>query len=168
MKEYGTFPSNEFGCFSWCPECGYELHNADANYCVICGHPIINICSDPECNHQNTPYARFCEKCGKPTVLYKEGHLWHVGTESLLEFNWTEFIKTLDERKWLIVQTIKPIEWNAFLGSLKLSAPEHVSEVITEIKEKLQWEISLYVKRMAKINIEIIAPTTSDLADSPF
>jgi len=69
--------------FVRCPKCGNEEYSADAKFCKICGFPAYNECEgSPEYDnfgnvedfqvHQNVGNARYCEYCGKPTMLFKE------------------------------------------------------------------------------------------------
>lgn len=66
-----------------CPRCGNEEYSEDAKYCRICGFSAYNECEgSPECDnfgnaidfnvHRNVGNARFCEYCGKPTMLLNE------------------------------------------------------------------------------------------------
>lgn len=69
--------------FVKCPRCGNEEYSPDAEYCRICGFPAYNECEgSPEYDefgnnqgfhiHRNAGNARFCEHCGKPTMLFNE------------------------------------------------------------------------------------------------
>ena len=70
-----------------CPRCQNEEFSEDAVFCRICSLQLINYCEGTEAydeetgeryftdRHSNPTNARFCEKCGKPTVFYKEGIL---------------------------------------------------------------------------------------------
>ena len=67
-----------------CPRCGNEEFSDSSDYCRICGTNLFNLCEGepsynqkngeyigPSNQHKNPSNARFCEKCGKPTVYYK-------------------------------------------------------------------------------------------------
>lgn len=69
-----------------CPNCENESNNLNAVYCKICGTVLYNYCEgEPQYNyndnseetiyHKNDGDARFCEVCGKPTALFKNGFL---------------------------------------------------------------------------------------------
>jgi hypothetical protein len=72
--------------FIKCPRCGNEEYSSDAKYCRICGFPAYNECEgSPDYDeygnnqgfytHRNAGNARYCEYCGKPTMLFKEKYL---------------------------------------------------------------------------------------------
>lgn len=61
-----------------CPVCGYAEHEPDADFCISCGTNLTNLCAgikDPESGervrHSSPPNARYCSRCGKPTVYLK-------------------------------------------------------------------------------------------------
>ena len=69
--------------FLKCPKCGNEEYSGDAKYCRICGVSSYNECEgSPEYDnfgnaidftiHKNAGNARYCEYCGKPTMLFNE------------------------------------------------------------------------------------------------
>lgn len=69
--------------FVRCPRCGNEEYSSEAAFCRICGLPAYNECEgsveyDDFGNtegfhiHRNAGNARYCEYCGKPTMLFKE------------------------------------------------------------------------------------------------
>ena len=66
--------------FVRCPRCGNEEYSEDALYCRICGFSAYNECEgSTECDnfgnvnvHRNVGNARYCEYCGKPTMLLNE------------------------------------------------------------------------------------------------
>lgn len=51
-----------------CFKCDNEEIGSNANFCKICGSYILNMCSDTICRTAADSNARFCIKCGKPTV----------------------------------------------------------------------------------------------------
>lgn len=58
-----------------CPVCLNETIEQDAEYCIICGTSLTNICDGIESEydgelyrHSNPANARFCYCCGKPTA----------------------------------------------------------------------------------------------------
>ena len=61
-----------------CPVCGSADHEPDADYCILCGTNLTNLCAgtrDPETGerirHSCPPGARYCGLCGKPTAYLK-------------------------------------------------------------------------------------------------
>lgn len=69
--------------FVRCPKCGNEEYSEEAKFCRICGFPVYNECEgSPERDnfgdvidyniHRNVGNARYCEYCGKPTMLLNE------------------------------------------------------------------------------------------------
>lgn len=60
-----------------CPVCLFDDHESDADYCIICGTSLRNICDggrndyDEYERHNNPPNARFCRCCGSPTAYSK-------------------------------------------------------------------------------------------------
>ena len=64
---------------SRCYYCGRAKHDTDALFCIMCGRPIVNFCT--ECSHRNISIARFCEKCGKPTAFLEKGVLLPFNAE---------------------------------------------------------------------------------------
>jgi len=70
------------GRFTECPQCGNRSFSTHALFCKLCGLYLYNRCSnlvsnDPKdaCNEINPGDARYCEKCGRPTVLTRLGFL---------------------------------------------------------------------------------------------
>lgn len=58
-----------------CPKCLNENIEADADFCIMCGTSLTNICDGIEndyngelIHHSNPANARFCHLCGKPTA----------------------------------------------------------------------------------------------------
>ena len=54
-----------------CPRCG-TLNNQVREECRYCDGPLENYCSDDTCDCLNKRDARFCKKCGQPTVFMKQ------------------------------------------------------------------------------------------------
>ena len=87
---YMIYPSvelKESGQIKECLQCKNEEHLEDAEFCIICGKPIINRCTSAidqdtpdeywQCRH-NEPLpsnARYCPYCGHETTFYKYGVL---------------------------------------------------------------------------------------------
>ena len=44
------------------PQCRYDKHDVNANFCILCGTLLFTHCAD--CIVNNPPYARFCYYCG--------------------------------------------------------------------------------------------------------
>lgn len=72
--------------FMMCPKCGNEEYLEDAKFCKICGFPAYNECEGTTeyddfghevtfTVHKNVGNARYCEFCGKPTMLLKAKYL---------------------------------------------------------------------------------------------
>lgn len=63
-----------------CVKCSEEAEDKD-QYCVKCGAPLINRCSDLKtkgkhgCGFVNRPDALYCAKCGAETVFKQKGLL---------------------------------------------------------------------------------------------
>lgn len=53
-----------------CPRCG-TMNNQIRQQCRFCNGPLKNYCSDEDCNCLNMEEARYCKKCGKPTLFMK-------------------------------------------------------------------------------------------------
>ena len=58
-----------------CPVCLNEDNDSDADYCIMCGTSLTNLCDGIESDyngevyrHSNPANARFCRCCGKPTA----------------------------------------------------------------------------------------------------
>ena len=58
-----------------CPKCLNEDNDADADFCIMCGTSLTNVCDGIESDyddqiytHSNPANARFCRLCGKPTA----------------------------------------------------------------------------------------------------
>lgn len=54
-----------------CKYCGEMNENRpDANFCIYCGKPIINICINNKCDVNTLDdNAAFCYKCGEPSLF---------------------------------------------------------------------------------------------------
>lgn len=64
---------------SRCLYCGQPKHDKDALFCTLCGSPVVNACA--VCSHRNVAVARYCEKCGHPTVFFMKQILPPYGEE---------------------------------------------------------------------------------------
>lgn len=59
-----------------CPKCLNEENDPDADFCIMCGTSLTNVCDGEESDyddgriyrHSNPANARFCRLCGKPTA----------------------------------------------------------------------------------------------------
>ena len=59
-----------------CPKCLNEDNDSDADFCIMCGTSLTNVCDGIESDygderiyrHSNPANARFCHLCGKPTA----------------------------------------------------------------------------------------------------
>ena len=79
------FEVNKNKRFVKCPRCGNEEYSEEAMFCKICGLQVYNECEglseyDDYGNlevvkHKNVGNARFCEYCGKKTMLFIEKFL---------------------------------------------------------------------------------------------
>lgn len=81
------FPMDENLRVTQCPKCGNEQFSEDAEFCRICGVSLYNYCEGEDIfdyngnfdhteTHMNRGNARFCEKCGKPTIFFKQKFLF--------------------------------------------------------------------------------------------
>lgn len=78
MKYGPDIPTNNYNGeykVQKCPKCLNEDIEADADYCIMCGTSLTNICDGIESDyngeliqHSNPANARFCHCCGKPTA----------------------------------------------------------------------------------------------------
>lgn len=59
-----------YGAPITCPRCG-TLNNRKREECRYCNGPLENYCTDDCCYTLNRPEARFCKKCGQPTIFNK-------------------------------------------------------------------------------------------------
>jgi len=80
------YPMDENLRVTQCPKCRNEQFASEAEFCRICGTLLYNPCEgediydyngnfDHHEEHRNFGNARFCEKCGKSTLFYKERFL---------------------------------------------------------------------------------------------
>ncbi len=55
-----------------CPRCGVPSRIRDRRDCRVCACDLLNWCSNRLCRFENPPNARFCIRCGSPTVFSRE------------------------------------------------------------------------------------------------
>lgn len=73
---YPKLETYEDGKLKECPVCQNEETDMDGEYCIICGIPLVNLCSNEDCSHQPLPSnARYCPICGDKTTFYRRGIL---------------------------------------------------------------------------------------------
>lgn len=60
-----------------CLKCGAETDPNDENefYCSQCGAPVLNKCSDYNCQEILNEGAKFCKYCGSTSIFYNYGLL---------------------------------------------------------------------------------------------
>lgn len=60
-----------------CLKCGEETNEDDVRefFCSHCGAPVLNRCSDYECQKILEPTAKFCKYCGNPSIFNNFGLL---------------------------------------------------------------------------------------------
>lgn len=62
-----------------CPNCGFENHIDEAEYCQECGTFLTNFCSNDMCdmnNGESAPLpdnAKFCPHCGSESTFKENG-----------------------------------------------------------------------------------------------
>lgn len=63
-----------------CLNCGFVTENNYAYFCQECGTPIVNKCTDENCNCQGfneerilTQNAKYCSYCGAESLFKKQG-----------------------------------------------------------------------------------------------
>jgi hypothetical protein len=62
-----------------CPNCGFEEHIDEAEYCQECGTFLINFCSSDMCDMNNgesvhiPENAKFCPFCGSESTFKEKG-----------------------------------------------------------------------------------------------
>ena len=95
---YSGAELKESGQAKECLQCKNEEHLADAEFCMICGKPVINRCTSAidqsvpneywQCSH-NEPLpgnARYCPYCGSKTTFYVQGILFAYNDDDVLPF----------------------------------------------------------------------------------
>lgn len=83
---YPKLETYDDGKLKECPICQNEETNIDGEHCIICGTPLVNICSNEDCSHQSLPSnARYCPICGGETTFYRRGILkaWDYNEDDL-------------------------------------------------------------------------------------
>ena len=68
-----------------CPRCGNKEILPDANYCIICGLPLNNLCLGAT-THSNPRYAKYCMVCGIKTKMGNDGVEIKEVTEKLMKY----------------------------------------------------------------------------------
>ncbi len=66
--QYRKVAVNDELQFSPCPVCGHSDSSAYAEYCMICGTTLQNMCVK-DASHFNHPEANYCYACGESTVF---------------------------------------------------------------------------------------------------
>jgi len=73
-----------------CPNCGNTDLYKSGNFCIICGHSLVNYCSEADSSDQSAPCrhdeplpgnARYCPYCGSKTTFYNKGYLSSCGKD---------------------------------------------------------------------------------------
>lgn len=95
---YSGAELKESGQAKECLQCKNEEHLADAEFCMICGKPVINRCTSAidqsvssecwQCSH-NEPLpgnARYYPYCGSKTTFYEQGVLFAYNDDDVLPF----------------------------------------------------------------------------------
>ena len=72
--KYSEIQLNEKGKALICPVCDNE-NVVEGDYCQICGSPIVNRCSNTNCNTILQSDARYCPYCGSESVFSNEKYL---------------------------------------------------------------------------------------------
>lgn len=83
---YPKLETYDDGKLKECPICQNEETDIDGEHCIICGTPLVNICSNEDCSHQSLPSnARYCPICGGKTTFYQRGILkaWDYNEDDL-------------------------------------------------------------------------------------
>jgi Zn-dependent peptidase ImmA (M78 family) len=73
--KYRDILLNQNGHLSECLVCDNEDIKDEDIFCKICGNPVINLCSNKNCNCQLDGNARFCSKCSSESLFYNRGVL---------------------------------------------------------------------------------------------
>lgn len=60
-----------------CLKCGAETNPNDEKefFCSQCGAPVLNKCSNYNCQEILDEHAKFCKYCGSPSTFYNYGLL---------------------------------------------------------------------------------------------
>lgn len=91
-KKHLYVPVDENNRFLFCPKCGNKEFSSHANFCKMCGFYLYNTCQDEMIDYTdhedydesgnkiyiprtNPGDARYCEWCGKETLLSRLGLL---------------------------------------------------------------------------------------------
>lgn len=64
---------DENGKATICPRCQNDRFMDGGCYCPGCALPRVNVCSNSECDSDNSPHAAFCEYCASYTVWHEAG-----------------------------------------------------------------------------------------------
>lgn len=77
-----------------CPICNNERTDIEGEYCQICGTHIVNKCTNEYCGELLEGDARYCPKCGSPSVFLQQniltkwdGKKFNVNLDDLLNKN---------------------------------------------------------------------------------
>lgn len=82
---YSGYDVNEKGQVKQCPQCENDEIDSNANYCKICGIPVINECTNFACAAPASGNARYCIICGSKTTFYDQHILSDWNTDTLSE-----------------------------------------------------------------------------------
>lgn len=72
---YDLIETSENSKAKICPICKNEKTHIEGEYCQICGTHIVNKCTNKLCEELLEGDARYCSKCGSPSVFLKENLL---------------------------------------------------------------------------------------------
>jgi len=72
---YPGFEVDEKSQLIQCPWCGNEEIDDKAEYCKVCCKPVINKCTNFNCDELAVGNARYCILCGAKTTFYEYGLL---------------------------------------------------------------------------------------------
>lgn len=101
---YPKLETYEDGKLKDCPICENEETHIEGEYCIICGNPLVNTCSNEECSHQILPSnARYCPVCGSETTFYRRGILkaWDYNEDDLPSKDGFMNIPDIDETMYI-------------------------------------------------------------------